>query len=276
MTSRSPHDVSFSTPTDEEIGRHYEDASLARNLARAYEEPTRAGDFYRDRMARIGQLLAEETGALLDAGCGTGQMLRHLSQTRPGAFTLIGLDRSSSVIDVARTIVGDDSSVQFVAGRMEDMPFSDAVFDVVLAMGSLEYVRDVERAVGEIARVLRRGGLAICTMQNPHSPYRLWDAKIWGLVRGQRGTSASPIVRRLTRRALCGILSAVGLEPQVVEAYGHYLLVPPLDAILPRIRFGRPPSLRDACHRRLGLLASDYIVVARRMHPRATSSTRAP
>ena len=271
LTSAKHRGARVPAHTDENVGRHYEDASLARGLASTYGAPTPLGAFYRERMARIAVLLEGVTGDLLDAGCGTGQMLRLLRDTRPGAFALTGLDRSSAIIDAARTVVGDDPSVKLVVGRLEEMPFTDASFDVVLAMGSLEYVTIVERAIGEIARVLRPGGLAICTMQNPRSPYRLWDAKVWGPVRRRRGGGESPIVHRLTMRALQEVLSAAGLEPQSLVRYGFNVLLPPLDTKLPKLAMGVQHRLERVARGPLRYLASDFLVVARREAGTATA-----
>jgi len=55
------------------------------------------------------------------------------------------------------------------------MPFEDASFDMVIANHVLEHVDDDQRALAEIARVLRTGGHAI--LQTPFSPmlHRTWE-----------------------------------------------------------------------------------------------------
>jgi SAM-dependent methyltransferase len=251
-------------PDDARVGSHYEDPARAAGLARLYQAETALGEFYRDRMRRIAGLLEGIRGDLLDAGCGTGQMIRHLRDSRPGELTLTGLDRSESVLDVARGVVENDPAIRFVVGRLEQMPLPDTAFDVVLVMGSLEYVTDVEQAVAEVARVTRPGGLAIVTMQNRWSPYRLWDATVWSTLQRRRGSVESPIVHRLGERRLGRVLAAAGLEPLSVINYGFRLVLPPFDTRFPRFAIGAERRLARIARGPLRRVATDYIVVARR------------
>ncbi len=251
--------------TDEEVGAHYDDPVTANGLARLYDAPTPLGEFYRQRMRRIDALLDGAEGDLLDAGCGAGQMLRFLHESRADQFALTGVDRSAAIIDAARRIVGESPAIRLVVGRLEDLPFDTASFHVVLAMGSLEYVASIERALGEIARVTRPGGLAILTMQNKLSPYRLWDATVWSWVRRCRGSAPSPIVQRLAERRLRAAVTAVGLVPVSVVYYGFNVFVPPLDTRAPHLAMRAQHRLEPFASGPLHRLATDYMVVARRV-----------
>jgi ubiquinone/menaquinone biosynthesis C-methylase UbiE len=251
-------------PTDQEVGAHYEDAGRAEGLARLYDASTPRGEFYRDRLRRIASLLEGARGDLLDAGCGTGQMLRFLRETRRESFRLTGLDRSEEMVEVARRVLGDAEDIRLVTGRLEQMPFETASFDVVMAMGSLEYVTGIEQALDEIARVTRPGGLAILTMQNPRSPYRIWESSIWARVRRRRGQVDSPIVSRLAKRDMRRRLAEAGLAPQSVVPYGFSVLVPPFDSRFPRAALRLQRSAERFASSPLRWLATDYIVVARR------------
>lgn len=264
MSQRKTNVEDIPAQADQEVGAHYEDIARAEGLARLYDAATPLGEFYRDRMRRVAGLLGDVEGDLLDVGCGTGQMLRFLRDTRPGRFALTGLDRATSIISVARRVVGDDPAVRLVVGRSEQMPFPAACFDVVLAMGSLEYVTDIERALGEIARVTRPGGLAIVTMQNRWSPYRLWDTAVWSRVRRRRGGVESPIVVRLGERHFRLALTAAGLAPLSVVYYGFNLLLPPLDSRFPRLSMRLQRRLEPVGRGPLRRLATDYAVVAQR------------
>jgi SAM-dependent methyltransferase len=252
---------------DRVVGAHYEDESTAHGLARLYESPGVLGDFYRDRMRRIAELLGDAGGNLLDVGCGTGQMLRFLRDTRPERFVLTGLDRSSSAIQEAREVVDGDPSVRLVVGRAERLPFSDRAFDVVLAMGLLEYVASLEDALRELARVTRPGGLVVVTMQNPRSPYRLWDASLYSWLRRRRGDRPSPVLRRLPPGRLRSALREAGAEPVALVRYNFNLLLPPLDSRLPGLALQLKRHVETVARGPLRGLANDYIVVARK--PRA-------
>lgn len=251
-----------SKPADHAVGAHYAPRSVADGLARLYDEPTPLGDLYRTRMGRILDLLDGRRGSLLDAGCGTGQMLRFLADVAGGRFTLTGLDRSAAAIDVARDLVG--AAGELVVGRIEELPFSAQAFDVVLAMGSLEYVADLDASLRELARVTAPGGLAVLTMQNPLSPYRTWERAVWTPVQRRRGVEPSPILRRVAPRRLRAALQANGLRPTTVLHYNFNVCVAPLDSRAPQLARRIQRALDAHTPAPLRSIAADYIVAAHR------------
>ena len=54
---------------------------------------------------------------------------------------------------------------------MRDLPFRDASFDAIYSMGTIEHFDETERAVEEMARVLKPGGRAIVGVPNRHDPF---------------------------------------------------------------------------------------------------------
>jgi SAM-dependent methyltransferase len=108
-------------------------------------------------MARLRrELLAEARGAVLEIGAGTGLNLRHypadldqLVLVEPGA-------RMGGHIDLDRAPAG--VSVRVEQAPAEYLPFADASFDTVVSTLVLCTVGDPQRAVSEIARVLRPEG----------------------------------------------------------------------------------------------------------------------
>jgi SAM-dependent methyltransferase len=110
--------------------------------------------------------LAEGRGAstFLDLGCGVG---RHALLASARGLRVTGLDGAPEGLAQAR--LGADRAglpLDLREGVMTDLPFPDASFDVVLAWNVI-YHGDrpiVERAIAEIRRVLRPGGLYQGTM----------------------------------------------------------------------------------------------------------------
>src|SRR5205823_3707099 len=148
----------------------------------------------------------------------------------------------------------------------EALPFADGSFDVVVATGVLEYAA-LDRALDEIARVLRAGGLAVLSYPNRHAPYGLWKTRVfYRAVRAAkrlvgRGVAAakggSPLVSPERFRAA---LVDRGLVPTEV-AHTAYLVVPsPLDTLLPRLAEQTARKLEG--NRRLGGLIATQIVHA--------------
>lgn len=98
---------------------------------------------------------------LLDAGCGAG-LLALLASLR-GA-QVAALDGSSELLAIARRRV---PSADVRHGDLEALPFGDASFDAVAAVNSVFYAADMEGAMQELARVVRRGGRVVVTAWGP-------------------------------------------------------------------------------------------------------------
>lgn len=109
-------------------------------------------------------LLPEVRGLrVLDAGCAAGT---HSAWLAERGADVDGIDVSEPMIALARTRVGERARFH-TADLEQRLPFADGTFDLVMSSLALHYVRDLDAAIGEFARVLRPGGtLAFST----HSP----------------------------------------------------------------------------------------------------------
>ena len=89
---------------------------------------------------------------LLDAGCGAGGLssLAHEMGAEVGGF-----DATEALIAIARQVVpGGD----FRTGDLEDLPYGDHAFDVVLAESSVQYAANSVAALSELKRVTKPDG----------------------------------------------------------------------------------------------------------------------
>ena len=93
-------------------------------------------------------------GAVLEVGCGTGPVCRHLA-TLPGVASVTGVDPSPLFVERAREL-SPDLTFAVGDGRALDLP--DDGFDAVVFHTSLCHIPDVELALAEARRVLRPGG----------------------------------------------------------------------------------------------------------------------
>ena len=96
-------------------------------------------------------------GRALDVGCGAGFIAEELAV---GGFAVTGIDPSQVAIETARAHAGRSGlDIEYRVGAGEQIPFSDAGFDVVFCCDVLEHVRDLDRVIAETSRVLRPGGI---------------------------------------------------------------------------------------------------------------------
>jgi SAM-dependent methyltransferase len=114
---------------------------------------------------------------VLDLGCGEGRFCRMLAAR--GA-KVVGLDLIEEMVRAGRKRGGDNES--FVQASGETLPFTDAVFDLVVSYVSLVDIPDFRAAISESARVLKRGGRLVSANLNfasaglPPSPWQRDEA----------------------------------------------------------------------------------------------------
>ncbi len=121
-----------------------------------YDALNADGHALRARMACVLRLLGDGPGEILDAGMGPGRLCGELAAR---GWTVNGIDASDEMVGVARERLPERSS-HLQKAKIEALPFGPESFDAVTATGVLEYA-DVPRALAELVRVLRPGGVAV-------------------------------------------------------------------------------------------------------------------
>jgi ubiquinone/menaquinone biosynthesis C-methylase UbiE len=107
---------------------------------------------------------------VLEVGCGTGLILKRLEGA---AKSLTGLDISRGMLAEAR-----QRGFAVTEGSATDLPFEDESFDLAFSFKVLAHVPDIRRALAEMARVVRPGGIVVAEFYNRLSVRRL--AKVLG------------------------------------------------------------------------------------------------
>ena len=129
------------------------DESMVRNLAAQAEAiwPQEEPIFDRHPLGNA---------AVLDVGCGTGEIEERLAAKYPQA-TLVGIDLEETHLARARARSARfGSRVRFQTGDALAMPFPDGQFDLVVCRHMLQAVPDAGQVMNEIRRVLKPGGRA--------------------------------------------------------------------------------------------------------------------
>ena len=97
----------------------------------------------------------------LDVGCGVGSIALDLASTiAPGR--MIGVDPDPGQLEAARGTAAERGTrnAEFRTGTAYELPVPDRSVDVVFANAVLMYLREPVRALREMRRVLRPGGIA--------------------------------------------------------------------------------------------------------------------
>ena len=103
--------------------------------------------------------LAVESGHdILDLGCGGGQLTRELALAVGSNGRVVGVDPSVNQISAARELCKNLDNVEFAQDSATELSFENETFDTVTSTQVLEYVSDVDKAIGEIRRVLKKSG----------------------------------------------------------------------------------------------------------------------
>jgi ubiquinone/menaquinone biosynthesis C-methylase UbiE len=208
--------------------------------------PGSGAQFFHARLSAVLDLLQSLSGGrLLDVGCGPGILLSQLSGTR---FELHGVDQSPTMIAAAKEVVLAHPD-NLVVGWAQNLPFTDNYFDVVLALGVLEYVPCVEDALAELYRVAKPGSLIVVSMLNKrsfrwlcdqtvcrvwHAFRRRWKHPVPGLDSLLRSPQKKAHLYLHSERFLQRLMESCQLRAGKTIFYNLNVLPSPLDAAYPQ------------------------------------------
>jgi len=118
---------------------------------------------------------AEAEGRVLDVGCANGL---HLVRLAALCRELVGVDINDRMLELATRAIAERGirNVRIAKQSATRLDFPLATFDLVYSFSTLLLVPDTDRALAEIARVLRPGGIAILDITGRYNLSRLY----WG------------------------------------------------------------------------------------------------
>lgn len=207
---------------------------------------------------RLLEPIRERDGLVLEIGCGSGLLTRHLLE---GGHRVVATDASPAMLELAReTAAGAD--VRRITLPDDPLPDADAVVGVGHVLNYLPDVAAVERGLAAAARAVRPGGIFavdLCDLEwareRADAPTRGWVGEDWALVTEFSIPAPDRFVRQMAtfvreedgswRRGderhenvlidtarVPALLADVGLEAAVQESFGGEQLPAGLKAVV--------------------------------------------
>ncbi len=171
--------------------------------------------------AELRRLPMPANASVLDAGCGSGRMLQELVPY--GAVTGVELDPDAAGVAASRGVC------EVMVGRLEELPFPDANFDLITCLDVLEHVPDDRAALAELRRITTPGGWLLMTVPAYEALWSLHDV-------------ANHHYRRYSRRSLRVASLEAGWQIHRLTSFNSILL--PAAAVVRLLQRGRQPDAR--------------------------------
>ena len=123
-----------------------------------------------DRFVQCGRLncvcnscpSSDQPLAFLDGGCGEGHLIAELHKRHP-RYEYTGVDVTEVALKSAKARC---SFADFHLMDITSLPFPDSAFDVVVSSQVIEHISEYEKAIAELKRVLKPGGILILSFPN--------------------------------------------------------------------------------------------------------------
>lgn len=153
-----------------------------------------------------------EGGALVDLGCGGGQLCVHAARL---GWRATGVDVAPGMIDEARQ-AADGLDVTFLVGSYDESGLEGGAFDAVTALGLVEYLPDDAGLFAEAARLLRPGGRFAVSCRN--RLYNLLSLNRYTELELERGEAAALLEELRSRLDGAGPAELHALGSALAEA----------------------------------------------------------
>ena len=247
------------SPAHAKDGRHDATRTYYDDFSRRYEAERRPNrpDGYHALIDDLEVELVERYGAggdVLECGVGTGLLLERIGRFASSAR---GIDLSPGMLERAKARGLDVREASVTA-----IPFDDASFDVTCSFKVLAHVPEIGKALAEMARVTRPGGVVLAELYNPVS--------IRGLVK--RLGPARAISDRRREDAVYTRFDAPWIIPRILPPSLRLEGARGVRIVTPSARVMRVPVMRDVVRHierrladtRAAFFAGFYVAILRK------------
>jgi len=99
---------------------------------------------------------------ILDVGCNYGEIEKILSLKN----NIIGIDVDKKALKIAKKTI---KNAKFIEASATKLPFGNQCFDVVICLAVLEHIKEDNKAIKELSRVLKKGGELLLAVPNENA-----------------------------------------------------------------------------------------------------------
>ena len=141
-------------------------ADEKRYAARMAKQETATGpDPYDVVFAAVAE---REPRDIVEVGCGRGELAERMS--RELSAHVIALDQSARMVELTAA-----RGVEAIIGDVVDLPFGGESFDCAVAAWMLYHASDLDQALAELRRVLRRDGRLVAATSSERNLAEVWE-----------------------------------------------------------------------------------------------------
>lgn len=142
----------------------------------------------------LNQIKATPDKSILDAGCGPGI---HSARIASLGYRVHAIDISEPALERGRRLASDlgiRDRISFQQADLTEIPFADEAFQTIFCWGVLIHIPAADRALRELARVLKPGGrLALFITNDQAFDYRILDLAQTLLIRKPPPRNRGPL-----------------------------------------------------------------------------------
>ncbi len=229
-------------------------------------------------LEEIASLSLPAGSVALDAGCGPGFLTKALHEYD---YKVTALDTSREMLRLTRSLFKNappQTMPTFQEGNIEELPFEDATYDIVLSAGVIEYLDNDFKALKEFGRVSKDNAALILSVTNKLSPAGCLDMFVEAIKRNETTLNACNwILRKMGRLPVRprnflvrkhrpqAFMDSVEKHGYRITKKGYFYVLPwphPFDRIFPKASSVLGTRLEFLSRTCLGFIAEGFYIVA--------------
>jgi SAM-dependent methyltransferase len=190
-------------PEQAAFDQYYESMSKYENQHRGGHESEFRSARFRQITELIRRFTPDHSARIIEIGCSTGHLLFLLKEA--GYTNVLGVDPSPACAEAAGRLY----DVRVLASTIWHLPVIEPPCNLLVLVGVLEHIRDLEGALGQIRGVLRDGGLVFIEVPDatrfasrPDAPFQEFSTEH---------------INFFSAKSLANLMQAHGFEPVHIE-----------------------------------------------------------